>query len=52
MTGSASSRYDQLSAIAMGAFAGKGFPALHYSVWEGQKHRWVAIQRDEIEHYG
>ncbi len=43
--------YFELFAIPMGAFADKDFPAPHYSVWEGHKHRWAAIHGDDIEHY-
>jgi len=46
-----STPYCELFTISVGAFGDKDFPAPHYPVWEGRKHRWEAIQGDDIEHY-
>lgn len=37
-------------AIPIGGFADPTFPAPEYSVYEGRKHRWVAIIGDGIDH--
>jgi hypothetical protein len=39
-----------LIAIAIGAFADPDFPPPHYSVYEGRKHKWVAVVGEGIEH--
>jgi hypothetical protein len=39
-----------VTAIAVGAFADPDFPPPVFSVYEGRKHRWVAITGDDIEH--
>jgi hypothetical protein len=41
----------ELIAVPLGTFADAGFmPVPAYSVYEGRKHRWVAVVGDEIEH--
>ncbi|MCW3796293.1 GFA family protein [Sphingomonas sp. BN140010] len=40
-----------LVAVAVGGFADPSFPQPDYSVYEGRKHRWVAITGDGIDHY-
>ena len=36
-------------AIAVGAFADPDFPSPQFSVYEGRKHRWVAVPGDDID---
>ena len=43
--------FHDLFAIPLGAFADPSFPPPIYSVYEGRKHGWVAIQGDGIEHF-
>ena len=40
-----------LIAVAIGAFADPDFPPPSYSVYEGRKHRWVAVIGDDIDHF-
>ena len=40
-----------LTAVAVGAFADPDFPPPEYSVYEGRKHKWVAIVGEDIEHF-
>lgn len=40
-----------LIAIPVGGFADPNFPPPHYSVFEERKHRWLAIQGNDIEHF-
>ena len=40
-----------LTAVPVGAFADPDFPPPGYSVYEGRKHRWVAVAGDGIEHF-
>lgn len=40
-----------MTAVPVGGFADPGFPAPHYSVYEGRKHSWIAVLGDDIEHY-
>jgi len=40
-----------LTAIAIGAFADRTFPAPQFSVYEGRKHPWVAVLGDDVERH-
>jgi len=40
-----------LIAIPVGTLADPSFPSPEYSVWEGRKHRWVAVIGDGIDHF-
>ena len=41
----------ELVAVAVGAFADPSFAQPEYSVYEGRKHSWVAINGQGIDHY-